>query len=177
MKPSKIYIAKKLNNSVVGIRSDMKWEYIPQWTFAGWPYKRLTPFQARIYKIFYNYWRKNGKPPTTNKIRDIYIHMYYKKLNRMTIYETLKTLYKYGYLYIYNNENNLKCSMCGIISAIWQGQLKKANKMHRALASINPIYVRKHFTLFKEKDRIYPFKEFHPDVLEKTYNKIKKTQE
>ena len=177
MNISKTYIKRKLNNSVVGLKSDMKWENIPQWTFAGWPYKRLTEFQSRIYRIFYNYWRRFGKPPTTNKIRDIYIHMHYKKLNRMTIYETLKTLYKYGYLYIYNEENSLKCSMAGIISAIWQGRLKKAHRMHHALASINPIYVRKYFSLFTEKDRRYPFKEFHPEVIRRTEEKIKKTRE
>lgn len=159
------------------MRADYPWENIPQWTFAGWPYKRLTEFQARIYVIFYNYWRRFGKAPTTNKIRDIYIHMHYKKLNRMTIYETLKRLYMYGYLYMYNEEHSLKCSMSGIISAIWQNRIKRADRLHRALASINPIYVRRHLSLFTEKDRIYTFKEFHPDVIKATEEKIKKAQE
>lgn len=177
MKKSKIYIARKLNNSVKGIRADMPWINIPQWTFAGWPYKRLTEFQARIFKIYFNYWLTHNKPPGTNTIRTIYYNVYYHVLNRMTIYETLKRLYMNGYLYIYDNRNHLKCSRSGIISAIWQGKLKRTTNIYKALASINPIYVRKYFSLFTEKDRIYPFKEFHPEALKKTNEKIKKAQE
>jgi len=175
-KKLKHYVERKLNNSVSGLRADMPWENLPQWTFAGWPYKRLTDFQARIYKIFYNYEWKYGKPPTTNKIRKIYKHMYYRKLNRMTIYETLKRLYIYGYLYMYKDDNSLKCTRSGIVSAIWQGRLKKVDNISRALSSINPVKLRKYISLFTEKNRIYKFKGFHPDTLKKTEEIIKKTQ-
>ena len=77
---------------------------------------------------------------------------------------------------MYKDDNSLKCTRSGIVSAIWQGRLKKVDNISRALASINPVKLRKYISLFTEKNRIYKFKGFHHDTLKKTEEIIKKTQ-
>jgi len=164
-------LRRKLNNSVTRISRKDTWEHIPQWTFAGWPYKRLPELSAKIFKVIYNYWRRYDKHPSTLDIRDIYYNEYKKKLNRMTIYEVEKRLYHWGYMYMYDEKNNIKPSRAGIISAIWQKKMVTVGRVDRFIASQNPKDIRRYFSLFTHTDRIYKFVEFNSKTV-----KIKKAR-
>lgn len=152
-----------------------KWENIPQWTFAGWPYKRLTDVQGKIFKVIFLK-QKNNKPIYLKLIKKELRRLYRRDFSMTQIYTTIKRLYLYGYIYIFNEKNDIKCSTAGIISAIWQKKIKHATNIYHALARKNPTHIRKYFTLYKEKDRIYPFIGYSNRVLKETEKKIKKAQ-
>ena len=165
------HCARKLNNSVTKISCKDNWIHIPQWTFAGWPYKRLRDGCSRVFNIIYDHWMEHGDNISLTDISETSFALYGTRLRKSTIRETKKRLYMYGYLYMYNDKNRVKPSRAGIVSAIWQGKLKKPRRIDKYIAKQNPIYIRKHFSLFTHKDRIYKFVGFNEEKV-----KIKKAQ-